>query len=46
MDTDTYMHSFRESIFRAVIETLQLPSGSRGLDAGRGFRSLLKHKSS
>lgn len=33
LDTDLYMHSFRESIFRAVIETLQLPSGSRGLDA-------------
>ena len=43
MDTDLYMHSLlvanplRESTLRAVIETLQLPSGSRGLDAGCGI---------
>ena len=43
MDTDSYMHSLlvanplRESTLRAVIETLQLPSGSRGLDAGCGI---------
>jgi len=43
MDTDSYMLSLleanplRESTLRAVIETLQLPSGSRGLDAGCGI---------
>lgn len=43
MDTDSYMHSLlvanplRESTLRAVIKTLQLPSGSRGLDAGCGI---------
>ncbi|MCP4748800.1 MAG: methyltransferase domain-containing protein [Desulfobacteraceae bacterium] len=43
MDTDLYMHSLsvanplRESILRAAIETLQLPPGSRGLDAGCGI---------
>ncbi|WP_020587032.1 class I SAM-dependent methyltransferase [Desulfobacter curvatus] len=42
MDTDSYMHSLlvanplRESILRATIETIQLPLGSRGLDAGCG----------
>ena len=33
---DLCMHSFRKSIFGTVIETLRLPSGSRGLDAGCG----------
>ncbi len=43
MDTDSYMHSLleanplREPTLRAVIETLQLPSGSCGLDAGCGI---------
>ena len=43
MDTDSYMHRamvanpLRESTLRAVIETLQLPSGSCGLDAGSGI---------
>ncbi len=43
MDTDSYMNSLpvanllRESTLRAVIETLQLPSGSHGLDAGCGI---------
>ena len=43
MDTDSYMHSLlvanplRESTLRAVIATLQLPFGSRGLDAGCGI---------
>lgn len=43
MDTDSYIHrlleanSLRESTLRAVIETLQLPSGSSGLDAGCGI---------
>ncbi|MCP4553600.1 MAG: class I SAM-dependent methyltransferase, partial [Bacteroidetes bacterium] len=43
MDTDSYMHSLlvanplRESTLSAVIETLQLPSGSCGLDAGCGI---------
>jgi len=43
MDKDSYMHSLlesnslRESTLRAVIETLQLPSGSSGLDAGCGI---------
>jgi ubiquinone/menaquinone biosynthesis C-methylase UbiE len=37
MDMDHLMHRFREPIFRAVIETLRLPSGSRGLDAGCGI---------
>jgi len=43
MDTDSYMHSLlvanplRESTLRAAIETLQLPPGSRGLDAGCGI---------
>lgn len=43
MDTNSYIHSLlmanplRESILRSVIETLQLPSGSRGLDAGCGI---------
>ena len=43
MDTNSCMHSLlvanplRESTLRAVIETLQLPSGSRGLDAGCGI---------
>ena len=43
MDTDSYMLSLlkanplRESTLRAMIETLQLPSGSRGLDAGCGI---------
>ena len=36
MDMHSYMHTFREPAFRAVIETLQLPAGSRGLDAGCG----------
>lgn len=36
MDMDFCMHNFREPTFRAMIETLQLPSGSRGLDAGCG----------
>ncbi len=43
MDTDSYINSLlvanplRESTICAVIETLQLPSGSRGLDAGCGI---------
>lgn len=43
MDTDLYMHSLlaanplRESALRATIDTLQLPLGSRGLDAGCGI---------
>jgi len=43
MDTDSYMHSLlvanplREPTLRAVIETLQLPSGSSGIDAGCGI---------
>ena len=43
MDTDSYMHRLleanplRECTLRAVIETLKLPSGSRGLDAGCGI---------
>jgi ubiquinone/menaquinone biosynthesis C-methylase UbiE len=43
MNTDSYMHSIlvanplRESTLRAAIETLQLPPGSRGLDAGCGI---------
>ena len=42
MDTNSHIHSLlianplRESTLRAVIETLQLPSGSCGLDAGCG----------
>jgi ubiquinone/menaquinone biosynthesis C-methylase UbiE len=38
MDMDIYMHNFREPTLREMIETLQLPSGSRGLDAGCGVR--------
>lgn len=37
MDIDFYMHSFRESVFSDVIETLQLPPGSHGLDVGCGI---------
>ncbi len=43
MDIDSYMHSLlvanplRESTLRAAIEILQLPHGSRGLDAGCGI---------
>ena len=43
MDTDAYMQSLstanplRRSTLRAAIETLQLPAGSRGLDAGCGI---------
>lgn len=43
MDTDSYMHSLlvanplRASTLRAAIDTLQLPLGSRGLDAGCGI---------
>ena len=43
MDTDSYMHSLlvanplRESTLGEAVETLQLPSGSRGLDAGCGI---------
>ncbi len=43
MDTDSYIQSvlesnpLRESILRAVIKTLQLPPGGRGLDAGCGI---------
>ncbi len=43
MDTNSYMHSLltasplRESPLCAAIETLQLPSGSHGLDAGCGI---------
>ena len=43
MDTDSYMHDLlvtnplRESTLRAMIKTLQLPLGSRGLDAGCGI---------
>ncbi|MCP4607333.1 MAG: class I SAM-dependent methyltransferase [Planctomycetes bacterium] len=42
MDTETYMRTLvaanppRVSIIREAIETLQLPLGSRGLDAGCG----------
>ncbi len=43
MDTQTYMdhlqaaNPLRESTIKAIIEVLQLPSGSRGLDAGCGI---------
>jgi len=43
MDTDSYMNNLlvanllREPTLCAMIETLQLPSGSRGLDAGCGI---------
>ena len=43
MDMNSYMHSLlvanplRASTLRTVIETLQLPPGSRGLDAGCGI---------
>ncbi len=43
MDTNSYMHSLsvthplREATLRAILETLQLPSGSHGLDAGCGI---------
>ena len=42
-DTDYYIrmlsvfHPLRESILRSAIDVLQLPSGSRGLDAGCGI---------
>jgi len=36
MEMDLYMHNFRESIFHGVIEKLQLPYGSSGLDVGCG----------
>jgi len=43
MDTESYIQSalvsnpLRESILRAMIKALQLPKGSRGLDAGCGI---------
>jgi len=43
MDTESYIQSLlvsnplRESTIRAMIEALQLPAGSRGLDAGCGI---------
>jgi len=43
MDTNTYMHNLavanplRKITLRAVMETLLLPAGSRGLDAGCGI---------
>ena len=43
MDTDSYIHSLlaanplRESILQAAIETIQIPHGSSGLDAGCGI---------
>jgi ubiquinone/menaquinone biosynthesis C-methylase UbiE len=37
MDLDYCMHSLREPVFRAMIDTLQLPAGSSGLDAGCGI---------
>ncbi|VFQ45306.1 s-adenosyl-l-methionine-dependent methyltransferase [Desulfoluna butyratoxydans] len=43
MDTDSYIRSLlvanplRESILRSVIEAIQLPAGSSGLDAGCGI---------
>lgn len=43
MDSNSYIHNLltadpvRKSILKAEIETLQLPSGSRGLDAGCGI---------
>lgn len=43
MDSESYIHSLlvanplRESILSSIIETLQLPSGSSGLDAGCGI---------
>ncbi len=41
MDTDMHRllvaNPLRESTLRAVIETVQLPSGSHGLDAGCGI---------
>jgi len=43
MDTNSCMHNLlaadplRESTLRAVVDTLQLPSGSRGVDAGCGI---------
>lgn len=42
-DAGTYLrkllvtHPLREALLRSVIRTLQLPSGSRGLDAGCGI---------
>jgi SAM-dependent methyltransferase len=45
-DVDTYAHklalsdSLREPVIRAAIQALQLPAGSRGLDAGCGIGSL------
>ena len=44
-DTDTYAHKLslsdllREPVIRSAIQALQLPSGSRGLDAGCGIGS-------
>jgi len=44
-DTDTYAHRLhlsdflRELVIRSAIQALQLPSGSRGLDAGCGIGS-------
>jgi demethylmenaquinone methyltransferase/2-methoxy-6-polyprenyl-1,4-benzoquinol methylase len=43
LDNDYYIHMLsvfhplRESILRSALEVLQLPSGSRGLDAGCGI---------
>jgi len=43
MDSESYMHSLlvanplRDSILNSIIETLQFPSGSCGLDAGCGI---------
>ena len=43
MDTDSYIHSLlvanslREPSLREAVEMLQLPPGSRGLDAGCGI---------
>lgn len=45
IDTDTYIHllsitdPLREPIIRSAIQTLRLPKGSRGLDAGCGIGS-------
>ena len=52
MDAESYIQSLlvnnplRESIFHAMIKALQLPEGSRGLDAGcgMGLQSLLLAK--
>ena len=44
-DKDTYAHKLylsdflREPVIRSAIQTLEIPAGSRGLDAGCGIGS-------